>query len=83
MSRCMGDHAFIVSEAANHGMQVFDLTRLRTVTAPEQFSADAHLNVFRSAHNIVINETGLCLHRGNQRHGRWRYLSRGRAYGGY
>ena len=51
------DHAFIVSEAANHGMQVFDLTRLRTVTAPEQFSADAHLNVFRSAHNIVINET--------------------------
>ena len=26
------DHAFIVSEASGHGMQVFDLTRLRNVT---------------------------------------------------
>ncbi len=52
------NHAFIVSEAANHGMQVFDLTRLRNVAnPPETFSEDARLTEFGSAHNIVINET--------------------------
>ncbi len=51
------DHAFIVSEASNHGMQVFDLTRLRNVAnPPETFTADAHYTGFGSAHNIVINE---------------------------
>ncbi|WP_420551762.1 choice-of-anchor B family protein [Tenacibaculum aiptasiae] len=51
------DHAFIVSEASNHGMQVFDLTRLRNVTnAPATFTADTHFTGFGSAHNMVINE---------------------------
>jgi len=51
------DHAYIVSEATNHGMQIFDLTRLRTVTnTPETFTADRQYNGFGSAHNIVINE---------------------------
>lgn len=51
------DHAFIVSEAGGHGMQVFDLTRLRDVTnPPETFNNDAHYAVFGDAHNIVINE---------------------------
>ena len=51
------DHAFIVSEANNHGMQVFDLTRLRNVTnAPETFTTDAYYTGFGRAHNIVINE---------------------------
>ena len=51
------NHAFIVSEAPGHGMQVFDLTRLRTVAnPPETFTADATYNGFGSAHNIVINE---------------------------
>lgn len=51
------DHAFIVSEAPGHGMQVFDLTRLRNVTnAPETFNADARYTGFGNAHNIVINE---------------------------
>lgn len=52
------NHAFIVSEAPNHGMQIFDLTRLRALTTtPEVFTADAHYNGFGSAHNIIINET--------------------------
>jgi choice-of-anchor B domain-containing protein len=52
------DHAFIVSEAGGHGMQVFDLSRLRNVTnAPETFTADAHYTGFGNAHNIVINES--------------------------
>ncbi|NNK80558.1 MAG: choice-of-anchor B family protein [Flavobacteriales bacterium] len=51
------DHAFIVSEAGSHGMQVFDLSQLRTVVSPPiTFSASANYNGFGSAHNIVINE---------------------------
>jgi len=51
------NHAFIVSEAQNHGMQVFDLTNLRNVENPPiNFSADANFNEFGNAHNIVINE---------------------------
>ena len=51
------DHAFIVSEAGGHGMQVFDLTKLRSVAnAPETFEADARYTGFGNAHNIVINE---------------------------
>jgi choice-of-anchor B domain-containing protein len=53
------NHAFIVSEATGHGMQVFDLTELRNVSAanaPVTFSATAHFNKISSAHNIVINE---------------------------
>lgn len=53
------DHAFIVADnAGNHGMQIFDLTRLRNVAnPPEAFTADAHFTGFGSAHNVVINET--------------------------
>ena len=51
------DHAFIVSESRNHGMQVFDLTRLRGLTAPVTFSADALYSGFATAHNVAINET--------------------------
>ncbi len=51
------NYAFIVSEANGHGMQVFDLTRLRNVNnPPETFTTDAHYSGFGSAHNIVINE---------------------------
>ena len=54
-----GNYAFIVSEADGHGMQVFDLTRLRDVdtsNGPVVFTEDAHYNGFGNAHNIVINE---------------------------
>ncbi|MEZ4778268.1 MAG: choice-of-anchor B family protein [Flavobacteriaceae bacterium] len=51
------NYAFVVSEASGHGMQVFDLTRLRSVASPpETFTEDAHFNGFGNAHNIVINE---------------------------
>ncbi len=55
-----GNYAFIVSEASGHGMQIFDLTKLRDVssgTSPITFSEDAHYASFGSAHNIVINES--------------------------
>lgn len=51
-----GDYAFIVSEADGHGMQVFDLTRLRSVgVSPMTFSEDAHYAGVGNAHNLVIN----------------------------
>lgn len=51
------NHAFIVSEAEGHGLQVFDLTRLRDQTEFQTFTADAVLNSFSRAHNIAINES--------------------------
>ncbi|MGX7828669.1 choice-of-anchor B family protein [Actinokineospora sp. 24-640] len=51
------DHAFIVADLiSGHGMQVFDLTRLRTVTTPQTFRADTMYTRFGPAHNIAINE---------------------------
>jgi len=50
------NYAFIVSEANGHGMQVFDLKKLRNVANPPMtFSEDAHYDGFGNAHNIVIN----------------------------
>ncbi|MBR9756979.1 MAG: choice-of-anchor B family protein [Algicola sp.] len=66
------NHAFIVADnVGNHGMQVFDLTRLRNVGAlPITFTADAHYTEFGSAHNIVINEnTGYAYIVGTSRNG--------------
>lgn len=50
------DHAYIVSEATDHGMQVFDLTRLRGVDRPQDWTSDAHVDGFGQAHNLAINE---------------------------
>ncbi len=52
------NHAYVVADGAGqHGMQVFDLTRLRNVSnPPETFTEDAHYPGIGSAHNIVINE---------------------------
>ncbi|MEX2195877.1 MAG: choice-of-anchor B family protein [Thermoleophilaceae bacterium] len=36
------NHAFVVSEEPLHGMQVFDLTRLRGVSEPRTWTEDAH-----------------------------------------
>lgn len=54
------NHAFVVSEHDNHGMQVFDLTRLRGQTAaPVLFTPDTVYNRFSNAHNVSINtDTG-------------------------
>ncbi|WP_136468781.1 choice-of-anchor B family protein [Flagellimonas onchidii] len=53
-----GDFALIVSEAAGHGMQIFDLKRLRNVTnPPQEFTADARYTGIGNAHNVVVNES--------------------------
>ncbi|GAB5398615.1 MAG: hypothetical protein Aureis2KO_02000 [Aureisphaera sp.] len=51
------DHAFIVSQGTDHGMQVFNLARLRDVeNPPVTFDTDAHFTNFGGMHNIIINE---------------------------
>ncbi|MGE0354512.1 MAG: choice-of-anchor B family protein [Gemmatimonadales bacterium] len=52
------NYAFIVSDGAGpHGMQVFDLTRLRHVDRmPTHFTADTVYHNIHSAHNIVIDD---------------------------
>jgi choice-of-anchor B domain-containing protein len=50
------NHAYIISEAASHGMQVFDLTRLRNVTTPQTFTETAYYDGFTSAHTIAVND---------------------------
>ena len=75
------NHAYIVSEASGHGMQVFDLTILRNYTTANPnrtFSETAFFNGvtastpggFGSAHNIIINEdTGVACIVGTSRGG--------------
>ncbi|HSE07340.1 MAG TPA: choice-of-anchor B family protein [Nocardioidaceae bacterium] len=53
------NHAYIVAEAREHGMQVFDLTQLRGVdrkAAPVTFEETARYTGFGRAHNVAINE---------------------------
>lgn len=56
--KTFGHYALIVSEAQNHGMQIFDLHHLRDViTPPITFSEDAWYGNFGRAHDIVVNES--------------------------
>ncbi len=51
------DHVFIVADnAGEHGMQIFDLTKLRNVKTPQTFAPDVLYDRINSAHNIVSNE---------------------------
>ena len=51
------NYALIVSDGSgdHHGVQIFDLTRLRNVTTPKRFTEDAHFDA-GSIHDIAVNE---------------------------
>ena len=55
--KVVNDHAYIISEAPGHGLQVFDLTQLRGLEADptREFTNTAHLDNFGQAHNIASN----------------------------
>jgi len=54
--KVMNNHVFIVSDGAkDHGMQVFDLTRLRNVRAPQKFTPDVHYTRVSAAHNVAVD----------------------------
>ena len=52
------NHAYVVADLSrNHGMQIFDLTQLRSVASPPvEFAETAHYDDFGDAHNVFINE---------------------------
>jgi choice-of-anchor B domain-containing protein len=52
------NYAFVVSDAnGNHGMQIFDLTQLRSViNPPVKFSESARYGGFANAHDLSIDE---------------------------
>jgi choice-of-anchor B domain-containing protein len=51
------NHLFVTSEASGHGMQVFDLTRLRGLSGPPAiFTPDAVYSRFGRAHNVAAND---------------------------
>ncbi len=55
--KVFNDHMFVVSDAQPHGMQSFDLTKLRNYEGSFlEFFEDALYDGFGGAHNIVINE---------------------------
>ncbi len=51
------DHAFMTGDGAgDHGLLVFDLTRLRDISGePSLFEPDARYDLVASAHNLVID----------------------------
>ncbi len=61
------DHAYIVADGnQGHGVQIFDLTRLRDVSAFQTFGEDGRYTGVSSVHNIAINEsTGFAYTVGN------------------
>ncbi len=58
--KVVNNYAYIVSEAGGHGIQAFDLTRLRSVASPPvTFTPDGRAGDIGNAHNIVaLEETG-------------------------
>lgn len=50
-------YALAISEAAGHGLQIFDLRRLREVDSPPAtFAATAYYGGFGGAHNLAVNQ---------------------------
>jgi choice-of-anchor B domain-containing protein len=56
------NHAFIGAEATGHGVQIFDLTRLRGVTEEREWTQDGQITDFGQSHNIAINEDSATLY---------------------
>jgi choice-of-anchor B domain-containing protein len=65
------NHLYVVSDGQSHGLQIFDLTRLREIDDPPAiFSEDELYEDFENAHNIAINtETGFAYVVGSDTYG--------------
>ncbi len=54
--KVIGNHAYIVADGAGeHGVQIFDLTRLRSARNVPTFAPDSTYREIASAHNIVAD----------------------------
>ena len=56
--KALGHYALVVSEAAGHGMQIFDMRHLRGLAedAARRFTADARYTGITTGHNVVVDE---------------------------
>lgn len=54
--KTIGNYAVIVSEAKNHGLQIFDLMELTTSKGHTKFKATARFTGFGSSHNVFAHE---------------------------
>lgn len=75
--KVIGNHVYIGSEAAGHGLQVFDMTKLLNIDpkSPKTFDISkdltAHFKGFGSSHNIVAHEATNTIHAvGTDRNGK-------------
>lgn len=50
------NHAYIGSEAAGHGIQIFDLTKLRGVMSEREWTQDGRIDDLGQSHNVALNE---------------------------
>ena len=49
-------YAYIGKDSVAHGIQVFDLNKLRGLTTTQTFTADAHFTGLTNSHTLAINE---------------------------
>ena len=54
--KVIDNYAYIGSEAQDHGMQIFNLERLRNMTSLQNVTPDAHYDKIGNSHNIVADE---------------------------
>ena len=55
--KVLGNYAYVVSMASDHGLQIIELTQLLSIsTFPTVLDETAHYSGFSYAHNFVINE---------------------------
>jgi len=54
--KTIGDYAVIGSEANDHGLQIFDLTELLSVSSPTEFSTTIRFTGFGNSHNLFVHE---------------------------
>jgi choice-of-anchor B domain-containing protein len=65
----VNNHVYVVSEASGHGLQVFDLTRLRGVKEPKTWTEDAHVGGFGQAHTVTVDPKAKVVHVNGARSG--------------
>ena len=55
--KVIGDFAYIVSEAGEHGLQIVDLSSVPSLAPMSELEVVTHYTEFGSAHNVVANPT--------------------------
>jgi choice-of-anchor B domain-containing protein len=55
--RTYRNYAYIGKDAVAHGIQVFDLNKLKGLTTTQTFTADAHFTGLTNSHTLWINQT--------------------------